>query len=115
MSGVADKRDQRGGNRLPKRLLVRFGTAELTGIGVTIDLSETGIFVKAASVFSPGTALRIELMLPDQKIARLRGTVTWAKKVPPTLARVIQKSGMGVRLLEIDEVYRGYLAARHAG
>lgn len=101
--------EKRGKKRFLKRLSVRFGNQKLDRTAFTHDLSSTGIFLKTNFVFPPNTKLQIELSLPDEKIVRCRGIVMWAKRIPPSFNRVIQKYGMGVHLLDIPDEYKALI------
>src|SRR3989344_6640645 len=91
--------------RLTKRSEVRFGPERPTDLGFTIDVSETGLFVKSNTVYPPDTRLVLELSLSDRRVLSLRGRVMWAKRVPPQLARHLRKTGMGVELIDPPSEY----------
>ena len=91
--------------RRTKRIEVRFGPEQPTDLGFTIDVSETGLFVKSNTVYPPDTRLVLELSLPDRRVLSLRGRVMWAKRVPPQLARLLRKAGMGVELIDPPPEY----------
>ena len=91
--------------RRTKRIEVRFGPERPTDLGFTIDVSETGLFVKTNTVYPPDTRLVLELSLPDRRVLSLRGRVMWAKRVPPQLARLLRKAGMGVELIDPPPEY----------
>lgn len=52
-----------------KRLTLMFGTDKPTHLGFTVDISDTGIFLKAIKVYPPGTILNMELSIPDGGVA----------------------------------------------
>lgn len=95
--------------RRSKRIEVRFGVDRPSHLGFTVDVSTTGLFVKTSTIFPPKTELILELTLPDQRIVSLRGEVTWAKRVPPQLARHVKKAGMGIELIEPSAAYREFV------
>lgn len=99
--------EKRPDKRLLKRLFVRFGKELPTHVGYTTDISATGLFIKSSTIFPPQTVLRIALTLPDDRVVLLSGVVMWAKRVPPQLARLVRKNGMGVRLQQPDQIYLG--------
>ena len=101
---MAEKRPQ---TRVLRRLFVRFGTDLPIYVGYTTDISSTGIFIKASTIFPPKTMLKIALTLPDDRVVLMTGEVVWSKRVPPQLARLVRKNGMGIRLKQPDG---GYLA-----
>jgi Tfp pilus assembly protein PilZ len=91
--------------RRTKRIEVRFGPERPTDLGFTIDVSETGLFVKTNTVYPPDTRLVLELSLPDRRVLPLRGRVMWAKRLPPQLARLLRKAGMGIELIDPPPEY----------
>ncbi|MEW6324927.1 MAG: PilZ domain-containing protein [Nitrospirota bacterium] len=97
--------EKRPQSRVLKRLFVRFGVDLPIYVGYTSDISETGIFIKASTIFPPRTTLKIAMTLPDERVVLLTGQVIWAKRVPPQLARMIRKNGMGIRLQQPDADY----------
>ncbi len=103
--------EKRARNRIARRLFVRFGPEQAINIGFTGDISLTGIFIKTNTIYSPGSILKMEIELPDSKILHLRGTVMWAKRVPPTLVRHIKKSGMGVKIVQPPEEYIKFVSS----
>jgi len=92
--------DKRVTNRAKRRLMCRFGVDKTDRTGFTMNLSETGVFIKTNSVFKPGTTLRLELIFPERTF-EMWGRVMRAKKVPPQLAHVLE-CGMGVYFLQPD-------------
>jgi Tfp pilus assembly protein PilZ len=97
--------DRRAFKRIPKRLSVKFGLEQADCVGFSQDMSPTSIFIKTTRPYRPGTLLKIQIVLPDERRLDLTGKVVWAKLVPPSLFRQIRKSGMGVRLEEIPQAY----------
>ena len=91
--------------RRTKRIEVRFGPEQATDLGFTVDVSETGLFIKTNKVYPPDTRLVLELSLPDKRVLSLRGRVTWAKRLPPQLARHVKKAGMGIELIDPPPEY----------
>ncbi len=92
---MAEKRDLK---RHRKRLTVRFGVDDPNRLAFTEDISSQGLFIKTPNVCTPGTLIRVDLTLPDDRIVRMEAQVRWAKKVPPQMLRMVQKGGMGVRI-----------------
>jgi len=86
--------DNRYNDRARKRVMCRFGVDKTDRTGFTMNLSETGVFVKTNNVFKPGTTLQLQLVFPDATYS-MWGRVIWAKKVPPQLAHVLD-CGMGI-------------------
>ena len=83
--------------RYTKQIPVRFGENRPDHIGLTHDVSLKGIFLKSSRIFPHQTKLIIGLDL-NGKAIQCEGVVTWAKRIPPAIARVMLKNGMGVFL-----------------
>ncbi|MBI3811715.1 MAG: PilZ domain-containing protein [Nitrospirae bacterium] len=107
--------EKRSKDRIGKRLIVKFGTVKPDRLGFTEDLSPTGLFIKTGIVSPPGTALRIELTLPDDRTILMAGVVMWAKQVPHSLLRFTKKNGMGLRLTQSGDDYKRFLAEIDGG
>ena len=107
--------ERRNISRTGKRLFVRFGNGKDEKVAFTTDLSKNGLCIKTSYVFNPGTHLRIQLTLPDNKVIELAGEVRWAKQVPANLLRYTKKAGMGVLLRPITDEYRRYFATLEQG
>lgn len=90
--------DNRVTDRAKRRLTCRFGVDKADKTGFTMNLSETGVFIKTNSVFAPGTTLHVELVFSEQKFT-MWGRVVWAKKVPAQLAHILN-CGMGVCFID---------------
>lgn len=101
--------------RCIKRLQVRYGPDIPSHLGFTIDVSESGLFVKATIVYPPGTRLVLDLALPDGATISLRGEVSWVKRVPPSLARHLRKAGMGIAVLEPPVAYLDFVRSLTVG
>ncbi|MDP2278135.1 MAG: PilZ domain-containing protein, partial [Nitrospirota bacterium] len=43
--------------------------------GITSDISDGGIFIRTRYGFVPGTIIKIEIYLPEDKISKLKGKV----------------------------------------
>ena len=95
--------------RRTKRIGIRFGVDRPSQLGFTIDVSEAGLFVKTTTVYPVQTPLVLEMRLPGQEALSLRGHVTWAKRIPPQLARHLKKAGMGVELLDPPPEYLAFV------
>ncbi len=101
--------EKRNKNRIGKRLIVKFGLEKPDNLGFTEDISPTGLFIKTSTVFQPGTLLRVELSLPDDRTIRVAGQVMWAKRVPNSMLRFTKKSGMGLRLTQAGDDYKRFI------
>lgn len=106
---MAEKRDSK---RQRKRISIKYGLKVPEKMGFTEDISQQGLFLKGGFVYPPRTLLTIEVSPPGESTILLKGTVMWAKKVPPNLLRMAKKAGMGIRIrefLEGEDTYRALL------
>jgi len=100
--------------RLKKRLSIKIGTEAPTRVAFTEDLSSNGLFVKTVSPAPPGTHVKIELTMPDGNTVTMEGMSRWRKSVPPQVIHLVNKKGMGIKILKFitgEELYKSYLAA----
>jgi hypothetical protein len=103
---MAEKREIK---RRRRRIALRFGSNEANRLAFTDDVSPDGMFIRTANTCSPGSVLKVSLILQDEKCISFEARVMWAKKVPPQLINLANKSGMGIRIerfLEGEELYR---------
>src|ERR1039457_5632 len=103
-------------NRFRKRLTIKFGIDGAHRVAFTEDISRTGICIKSAFVFNPGSKLVMELLMPDESIVNLKGVVVWAKRVPPNMIHLIKKAGMGIMFTKIEngkELFEKLIADIH--
>ena len=95
--------------RLKKRLSLKFGTDAPTKVAFTEDLSPDGLFIKTVHPAPPGTRVLIELTLPDGEIVMIEGMSRWRKSAPPQVIHLVNKKGMGIKILRFisgEEFYR---------
>jgi hypothetical protein len=101
--------EKRTGKRFFKETSIRFGEKTPEHIGLTHDVSLTGIFIKSSRIYPPETHLVLEIEKHNGTKFQHKGVVRRAKRVPPGIARVTQKSGMWVSLTEHPEEYREFI------
>jgi Tfp pilus assembly protein PilZ len=95
---------QRGYQRHPrftKRLEATFSSGGLSYRGILSNLSRNGLFIRTNRGFAPGSTVDIELVMPDNKVCRLKGVVKRTIKTPMSS----MKNGMGIELTEKDAAY----------
>jgi hypothetical protein len=90
--------------RFTKRLEARFIADGESFVGITSNLSETGLFIRTKRGFAPDSILDIKLIMPDGNISSIKGIVRRTVKVPLSI-----KNGMGIELLKKDETYVHYV------
>jgi PilZ domain len=88
------------GRRFPRRLSVRFRSAEEQDykVGYTTNISQTGMFVATIRPQPPGTHVQLEIGNKEHKTVCLDAVVVHARKVAPVWQK-IRPSGMGVHFL----------------
>lgn len=101
--------EKRMQKRYPRQMPVRFGEKSPDHIGLTHDISLRGIFLKSSRIFPHPTKLVIGMELANGKTIQCEGIVKWAKRVPPAIARVMLKNGMGVFLTYSPEDYSKFI------
>lgn len=85
-------------------LPVRFGAGRRSALGMTLNASESGVFIGTASPLEAGAPAQIHLFL-DGDAVRLRGVVMWSRSRPERG----RPPGMGVRLLQPPEPYERFV------
>jgi len=101
--------DSRPYSRRKRRYLVEWRRAGCRCTGFTHDISPTGIFVRSTYIPELGTALTLQLALPEGEKLQVRGTVVRSRRVPSNLRRFVP-SGFCIRLTEAPEEYFRLLA-----
>jgi len=102
---MAEKRDIK---RKRKRLKVRFGIEEPRKMAFTDDVSNDGIFIMTAAPEKPGMVLNLEITLPDESLVLCQGRIHWAKRVPLNMLRLVNKGGMGLKILSFTQGEQAY-------
>jgi len=103
---MAEKRNM---VRLKKRLSLKFGADSPNKVAFTEDLSLNGLFVKTVAPAPPGTRLKIELTLPNGEIVLIEGMSRWRKSAPPQVIHLVNKKGMGIKILKFISGEEFYL------
>jgi hypothetical protein len=96
--------------RITKRLEARFILDGESIVGITSNLSETGLFIRTKRGFVPDSILDIKLIMPDGTISSIKGIVKRMDKGPLSI-----KNGMGIELLKKDETYMRYVQSFRKG
>jgi uncharacterized protein (TIGR02266 family) len=92
------KSERQAHPRTRGRIRVRFGTENLDRTAFTMNVSQTGAFVRTNQVFPPGTTIKVEFTFADGKALTVYARVVWAKRVPPQMAHLLV-CGMGLRFI----------------
>lgn len=96
--------------RHPRRVQVAFwkqGEPGHSHSGYTANISVTGMFVCTNTPLARGSRVRIEVLDPERGFI-VEGIVTHAIKTPAQLQSVRQ-SGMGIRMLRVEELIANFL------
>jgi Tfp pilus assembly protein PilZ len=83
---------------------VRFGNGPSLFSAMTVNLSESGMFVTTLAPLDPGTALRVMMSLEAGPVG-MKGEVVW-KRARIVLGRPV---GMGLRLLAPPSLYQEFV------
>lgn len=93
--------------RYRKRLETTFSSGSLSFRGISSDLSAGGLFIRTQHGFVSGTIIDLDIYLPNNRVAHLKGIVR--RTVKTTMPGV--KNGMGIELIERDTNYLEFLRA----
>ena len=102
--------DNRKDKRFDKQLYVKLKSGSLISWGKLSDISENGLFIGSNRGFMIGTAIDIEIFMPDNRISLLKGIVRRIIELP----ELVRKFGIGIELTEKDMAYRDLLRSLNA-
>lgn len=96
--------ERRKGPRYKRRIQIDFWSEDDRSPrkGFTQNISLNGLFVTTNAPFKPGTRVFLEIPSGNEQLL-LRGEVRYSARVDPALHKV-KSSGMGVRLLPVEEL-----------
>ena len=92
--------DRRRHERVPVRLLVRYGTSSIDRLAPIADLSEGGLFIQTHEFYPVGTRIQMVIEFRGRSV-RHRGKVRWATRAPDHLYDSVVQ-GMGVQFVDPD-------------
>jgi len=95
--------------RTRRRLTVRFGVDEPDVTGYTKNISRSGLYIETNRAADPGTPLQLQIDAGDRVLA-MQGVVVWARRYPPSFARV-RRGGMGCRFVSPSREWLEFYAA----
>lgn len=98
--------EKRRCKRINKRLAVEFGNNGTLHSGITNDISRTGLFIKTTHVYSPGSVVKVNLLLPNNGSTTFTGRVVRTLKHPPYSS--LAHNGVGIECKFCEE--SSYLA-----
>jgi len=91
------RKERQSHPRTRGRIRVRFGVDKLERTAFTMNVSQTGAFLRTNQVLAPGKTIKVEFAFSDRTLT-VYAKVVWAKQVPAQLAHVLM-CGMGVRFI----------------
>jgi Tfp pilus assembly protein PilZ len=97
----SNKMDRRKQPRFVKRLETRIISDHISFCSISSDLSESGLFIRTNRGLSIDTPIDIELSLPGNKVALLKGIVRRTTRTGISS----MKNGMGIEIIEKDETF----------
>jgi hypothetical protein len=92
-------RDRRTEPRWRRRLSLRFERYGITHSAFSYDVGPHGLFVRTGLVLPPGACLDIHVDVPDIGQLELRSVIAWARRVPPSLQRLLT-AGFGAQVVQ---------------
>lgn len=106
--------DNRKAPRYKRRIQLRFWSQDDRNPrkGFTQNVSVMGMFVSTNAPYKPGTRVFLEIPSGQEKLV-LQAEVRYSARVDPALHK-IKPSGMGVRLLKVQEVMAEVLKLKSA-
>lgn len=96
-----NKMDKRKHPRFVKRLETRIVSDHISFWSISSDLSQSGLFIRTNRGLNIDTIIDIELSLPDNRIALLKGIVRRTTRTGVSS----MKNGMGVEIIEKDQTF----------
>jgi hypothetical protein len=103
---MAEKRKDK---RKIKCLLVSFSSDGEEHLGISSNLSHSGLFIKTIKMFKPGLLLKMDLEVDDNNKLTLTGVVSRALHGRIKFNSLY--SGIGIRLIKIPRSYRDFMQA----
>lgn len=96
-----NKMNRRRHPRFVKRLETRIVSDHISFWSISSDLSKSGLFIRTNRGLNIETIIDIELSLPDNRIALLKGIVRRTTRTGVSS----MKNGMGVEIIEKDQAF----------
>jgi hypothetical protein len=97
--------DKRKNERHSMKLHTKLSADSFVSWGLLSDVSENGLFIKSNRDFTMGDAIDIEVFMPDNNNALLKGVIRRKIELPDSH----RKYGLGIEVTEKDMVYLHFL------
>jgi hypothetical protein len=101
--------EKRLNKRHGKQISVRFGEVSPDHFGLTLDVSQNGMFLKSNRIYPHQTKVVVSMEVAHGRTIQCEGIVQWAKRVPQAMALVVPKNGMGILLTNAPEEYGTFI------
>jgi uncharacterized protein (TIGR02266 family) len=95
----SSENSERADPRYEARLVASLDIGDAGYVGVTENLSESGIFVCTTARPAIGSEVSLLIALPDLALVRAHGTVRWLRSASPLEGR---PAGMGIRFDQLS-------------
>lgn len=97
--------------RYVKRCEIEFSAQDITGRGISSNLSVNGLFIRTSRPFPPDTIIDITIHLPDGVTSKIKGKVMRASKSALGVGTYVKSamSGMGVEIIDKDAHYTQFV------
>jgi tetratricopeptide (TPR) repeat protein len=100
--------DRRKHPRFIKRLTTTLLVDQKSFAGISGDLSESGLFIRTNRSFAENTPVDITILMPDNRISSLKGSVRRTHISP-------LKTGIGIEIIEKDEIFEDLVKSIREG
>jgi len=94
--------------RFTKRCAIEFAAEGKTYIGISVNFSLSGLFIRSRVLLAPGTVIELSVHLPDGSISKLKGRVVRVLTISGDRAFSLD-GGMGVMLLARDHSFQRFI------
>ena len=105
--GVPMENEKRVETRLEKKLLVNIDKGGFDSIGLTANISKTGMFIATTEVFPINCEVQILIGIADETYT-VKGLVIWSQEWENGASNDVQ-AAVGVRILEAPPQYLNYV------
>jgi hypothetical protein len=106
-TALMEKEERRSERRLDRKLLVNISIDGLESMGLTSNISKTGMFVSSPEVFPINSEVSILLGIADETFS-LKGLVMWTQKLSDSPSTDVQVAA-GIKIIEAPEEYFNFV------
>ena len=98
--------EKRKDPRIKKRLMVSFNDDGIEGLGLTSNISESGMCISSGSEFSSDDEIDLSIAVPGE-IFHLKGKVMWCKESQDKGDSI--PDDIGIKIVEAPAEYQNYI------